>query len=61
MIGPFKNTKKERSTFYMKNFIKMFGIIALAAMLGLAMTGCKNPTNSDPALTGTVTITGTVQ
>jgi hypothetical protein len=51
----------------MKNTIKLIGIIALAAVIGLTMTACNDSGGSDgkkesqPALTGTVSITGTAQ
>ena len=38
----------------MKNLLKLSGIIALAAVIGLSMAGCKN--DPDPNLSGNVTI-----
>ena len=33
----------------MKNFFKLFGIIALVAVIGFSMTGCENDSDPDPA------------
>ncbi|MDR0302398.1 MAG: bacterial Ig-like domain-containing protein, partial [Treponema sp.] len=46
----------------MKNTIKLFGFIALIVIIGFSMTGCDSGGgDSDPKLTGTVSIEGTAQ
>jgi hypothetical protein len=46
----------------MKTEIKLFGIIALAVIIGFSMTSCGGGDNGDdPDLTGTVSITGTAK
>ena len=45
----------------MKQGKKIFGIIALIAMVGISFAGCPGEDTSDPALTGTVSISGDAQ
>jgi len=48
----------------MKNFVKLFGIISFLVIIGGIWTGCKEPeasVSSQPALTGTVSISGIAQ
>ena len=46
----------------MKGIFKVLGIIALVGFIGFGLSACKDPEdNSLPALTGTVSITGTAQ
>ena len=52
--------------FRMKNMVRFFGIIAITAIIALAFAACAEPedggsTSSLPALTGTVSITGTAE
>ncbi|GHV04299.1 hypothetical protein FACS189485_09380 [Spirochaetia bacterium] len=42
----------------MKNFFKLFGLIAIVAIIGIGLAGC--PTEEeDPDITGTIKLTGT--
>jgi hypothetical protein len=47
----------------MKGTIRGWGFVALAAMIGFFMAGCKNPSDggSEDALAGTVSISGTAE
>jgi len=45
----------------MKNIVKMLGFIAVTAIIGFGFAACDDPDAGLPALTGTVTITGTAQ
>ena len=45
----------------MKNIVKMLGFIAVSAIIGFGFAACDDPDAGLPALTGTVTITGTAQ
>jgi len=42
----------------MKNLIKFFGIIALAAVIGFSMTGCQNGTTSGGPIMPIIAVTG---
>ena len=42
----------------MKNYFKLFGIIALAALIGFSMTACDNDDGDSGPLSGTYTLEG---